>query len=261
MKLIKLKKHKNPGKERLSSEKVERDRKMLCGKLSFAGAEAYKLLRANLLFSLPDEKKCRIVGITSPGMGEGKSITSINLAYTLAETGKKVLFIEADMRLPNVAKRLGLPASPGLSNVIAGLVEADKAVRTVEKLVNLNVLVAGDIPPNPSELLGSDATRKFISSFSEAYDFIIFDLPPINVVSDALVLSGLVDGFILVVRQDYTARRAVVRAVNQLAVSNAGFLGFVLNQASTKKRSYKYGKKYGYGYGGHYYSYSDYGQH
>ncbi len=261
MKLIKLKKHKSPSKERLDNEKVERDRKMLCGKLSFAGAEAYKLLRANLLFSLPDEKKCRIVGITSADSGEGKSITSINLAYTLAETGKRVLLIEADMRLPNMAKRLNLSTSPGLSNVIAGLAEADEAVRTIEKLVDLNVLVAGDIPPNPSELLGSEAMRKLISHFSETYDFIIFDLPPINVVSDALVLSGLVDGFILVVRQDYTARRAVIRAVNQLAVSNARFLGFVLNQASTKKRSYKYGKKYGHGNGGHYYSYSDYSQH
>ena len=99
---------------------LREQRAMQGDRLSFAASEAYKLLRTNLTFALPDEKKCRVVGVTSAMRGEGKSTTSINLAYTLAETGKKVLLIEADMRRPNLARRLAIDPAPGLSNLLAG---------------------------------------------------------------------------------------------------------------------------------------------
>ncbi len=257
MKLIKIKNTKktqhtdSAARERFTEERLAHDRKMLCNKLSFAGAEAYKLLRANLLFSLPGEKQCKVVGVTSSGPGEGKSITAINLAYTFAQTGKKVLLVEADMRLPNIAKRLGLTSTAGLSNILAGLSDVESAILNPKDLAGLRILAAGDIPPNPSELLGSDAMATLMKRLATENDFIVMDLPPVNVVSDALVLSGLVDGFLMVVRQDHTAKRAVISAVNQLSVSNGRFLGFVLNQSHVKGgRSYKYKRRgYGYGYG------------
>ena len=103
-------------------EKASRRRKqgLLCDELSFAAAESYKLLRTNLLFALPDQE-CRIIGVTSSIRGEGKSTTAVNLAYTLAQTGKKVLLIDGDMRLPTIAQKLDLAATPGLSNLLAGL--------------------------------------------------------------------------------------------------------------------------------------------
>lgn len=100
---------------------LKEQRAMLGDRLSFAASEAYKLLRTNLTFALPDEQRCRVVGITSASRGEGKSTTSINLAYTIAETGKRVLLVEADMRRPNLARRLAIDPAPGLSNLLAGL--------------------------------------------------------------------------------------------------------------------------------------------
>ena len=112
------------GKKRTPEEDVmslKEQRAMLGDRLSFAASEAYKLLRTNLTFALPDEQRCRVVGITSASRGEGKSTTSINLAYTIAETGKRVLLVEADMRRPNLARRLAIDPAPGLSNLLAGL--------------------------------------------------------------------------------------------------------------------------------------------
>lgn len=111
------------GKKRTPEEDVmslKEQRAMLGDRLSFAASEAYKLLRTNLTFALPDEQRCRVVGITSASRGEGKSTTSINLAYTIAETGKRVLLVEADMRRPNLARRLAIDPAPGLSNLLPG---------------------------------------------------------------------------------------------------------------------------------------------
>ena len=135
---------------------LKEQRTMLGDRLSFAASEAYKLLRTNLTFALPDENKCRVVGVTSAMRGEGKSTTSINLAYTLAEAGKRVLLIEADMRRPNLARRLAIDPAPGLSNLLAGLCQERDVIQDVGLLDSLKVITSGDIPPNPSELLGSD---------------------------------------------------------------------------------------------------------
>ena len=130
-------------------------RGLICEGLSFAASEAYKLLRTNLLFSLP-EKGCHIIGVTSSVRGEGKSTTSINLSYTIAQSGKRVLLIDADMRIPSVAIKLDLNEAPGLSNLIAGMHSEGSCMRQSNQLENWYILPAGDIPPNPSELLGSE---------------------------------------------------------------------------------------------------------
>ena len=239
------------GKKKVS-RKVLAQRAQLCENLSFAAAEAYKLLRTNLQFSLP-EKNCQIIGVTSSVRGEGKSTTSVNLAYTIAQSGKRVLLIDADMRLPSVANKLELKSTPGLSNLIAGLRSEGSCMRQSNQMENWYILPAGDIPPNPSELLGSERMHSILQRYEELFDVIIVDLPPVNIVADALVISKWLDGLIGVVRQNYTDRRALQDCMYQVEKLGSHFLGFVMTDAAVGSSGYKsygkYGKKYGYGYG------------
>lgn len=223
---------------------------MLGEKLNFAAAEAYKLLRANLMFALPDgEEDCRVVGVTSSVRGEGKSTTTLNLAYSLAEAGQYVLVIECDMRLPTLAKRLGMDGVKGVSNLLAGLCNGSEVIKRTEIHQNLYVLPAGEIPPNPSELLGSERMRVTLDILRKDFDFILLDLPPVNAVSDPLVASKLTDGMVLVVRQNYSSKRAIAEAVRQLNFVDAKILGFVMTDSNTAAPGRKkYYKKYGYGY-------------
>ena len=224
---------------------------MLGSNLNFASAEAYKLLRTNLLFSLADEKECHIIGITSSQRGEGKSTTSINLAYTLAEAGKKVLLIDADMRLPTVAQKMNCPNSPGLSNILVGLEKTKNAIIESNLIDGLYILPSGDIPPNPSELLATEKMKKIVDAFIPEYDFVVFDLPPVNIVSDALVISKLTDGMVVVVRKNYTAKREFADAVRKLQFAEVKILGMAITRAGNEGKKYKYSKygdKYGYSY-------------
>ena len=207
------------------------EQKLLCENLSFAGSEAYKRLRMNLLLSFPDEQKCRVIGVTSSNRGDGKSVTSINLAYTLSETGKKTLLIEADMRLPNHARRLGLAETPGLSNLLVDLAKQSEVLQNVPVQECFHVITAGDVPPNPAELLGSNRMKNCVEEFSSQYDYIVIDLPPVNIVSDALEVARIVDGFVFVVRQEHSTRQAVLQAINQMEMVGAKILGFVMNNA------------------------------
>lgn len=244
-------------KERASAAKqTALERKSMIGpKMNFAAAEAYKLLRTNVMFSFTEAKN-RILGITSSFRGEGKSLTSINLAYTFAEAGKNVLLIEGDMRLPTMSGRLGIAGKPGLSNILVG---TDSVARSVQKYsvaeegrtVSFDVLVSGDIPPTPSELLGSVQMSAFLIKMKEKYDVIILDLPPVMAVSDAVVASRLVDGMIVVVRAGHTIRGGLADTMRQMRLAEAHILGFVFNGAAAAG-SGKYYKK------GHY-SYNYYG--
>lgn len=216
-------------------------------KLSFSGKEAYNLLRTNIMFSVRrEDRRSRILGVTSSVHGEGKSLTSINLAYSLAENGYKVLIMECDLRLPTMSRKLNLPKSTGLSNILAGI-ESESMLLHKDVLVKgLNVVQAGDIPPNPSELLGSKQFESLIKNLEPYYDFIILDLPPVGEVTDALVVSKQVDGMIVVVRQDYTNQSDLNNTMRQLELVNAKVVGFVYNGASGKRGKYGYGKyKYG----------------
>ncbi len=219
----------------------------ICSNLKFTAAEAYKLLRTNLQFTLPGDKACRIVGITSALPGEGKSVTSINLSYVFAESGKKVLLIDADMRLPNIARQLDLPQTPGLSNLLAGINDVQSTVQPSGVQPNFTVLTAGDIPPNPSELLGSEQMAALLEKLTDGYDYIIIDLPPVNIVTDALTILSSVDGVITVVRQNYANRTALKRCMRQLSMQKEKFLGFVMVDAKESTKEYGKYSKYGYG--------------
>lgn len=234
---------------------LENEKKTLGANLNFVSAEAFKLLRTNISFALPNDKGCRVVGVTSSIRGEGKSTTAMNLAYMLAEAGEWVLLVEGDMRLPTVSKRLGLPNSPGLSNLLAGISVGEEVIQSSGIQDQLRVIVAGDIPPNPSELLGSAQMEHKLNELARDFDYIILDLPPVTAVSDALIVSKLTHGMVMVVRQNYASRRGVNEAMRQLKYANANMLGFVLTDSNIGSKNGKYGK-YGkykqYGYYGDY---------
>lgn len=235
-------KKKNQNRDLLTPEET---RKTLGDNLSFAAAEAYKLLRTNLNFSIPGNKKCKVIGVTSALRGEGKSTTSVNMAYTMAQSYGKVLLIEADMRLPTLAKRIRVQARPGLSNLLIGQCNGNEILQSSGLIDNLWVISAGSIPPNPAELLDSEQMAVTIQTMSDFFDVIIIDLPPLTAVSDALLVSKHTDGMVVVVRQEYCDRASVEEAVNQLRFVNAKILGFVMTGADTQKKGYKRYGSYG----------------
>lgn len=230
---------------------------LLCNKSNFAATEAYKLLRTNLVFTLPDEKKCRIIGITSSVRGETKSTTAINLSYVVAEAGRRVLLIDADLRLPTVSKKLGLPATPGLSETLINPQGEVVGVIKMER-ENWHILPAGSIPPNPSELLGSAQMQALLEKLSDEYDVIVVDLPPVNIVSDAVTISPMLSGMVVVVRANYTRRRELNKCLKSLDFANAKVLGMIVTDKPRSGRLYMKYRRYGKS-GDYNSSYSSYG--
>lgn len=214
-------------------------RQILNSNTNFIVQEAYKSLRTNIRFYVRD-KECKRFCITSGAPGEGKSITLLNLAISIAEAGQKVLLIDADLRRPAVARLLVEKGTPGLSNVLVGEVEAEECIHR-GVYPNMDVLFAGDIPPNPSEILSSERMKQLIEQVSAQYDYVLVDTPPVNVVSDSCIVANLLDGVLLLVWQGRTKKDAVRRAVNNLQLTGAKVLGFVLNGVTLeKKREYGY---------------------
>ena len=213
--------------------------------LKFTATEQYKLLRTNLDFTLPEGEKCPIIGVTSANRGEGKSTTAVNLSYVLAEKGSRVLLIDGDLRIPSIAKKMEIESSPGLTDLLMGkgasMAEFQSAV-----LKNWFILPSGNIPPNPSELLGSRRMETVLNELREAFDYIIIDLPPVNIVSDALSISNLITGMIVVVRESYTEKKELERCFRQLKLSNVNILGCVMNVTREGGGSYGKYKKYRY---------------
>ncbi|GAC1651988.1 MAG: polysaccharide biosynthesis tyrosine autokinase [Gemmatimonadaceae bacterium] len=207
-------------------------------------AESYRSLRTNLAFARADRSVQAIV-LTSPGPSDGKSTTVVNLAITFAQQGQRTLVVDADLRRAVLDKTLGVQRSPGLTEVIIGSVPLDQAVQRTN-VDNLFVLTSGQFPPNPSELLGSPAARRVVDDARKQFDIILFDSPPLLAVTDAVVLSTMVDGTIVVVRTGQSARDAVRRAVSQLRVVKARVLGAVLNDVDFSRLSYS--GSYGYYY-------------
>lgn len=219
--------------------------KTLHKNLDFTATEQYKLIRANLDFTLPEDEKCPVIGVTSSIRGEGKSTTAVNLSYVFAEKGSKVLLIDGDLRIPSVAKKMNIASTPGLTDLLRG-----QGVQLSEfqsqTLDNWYIMPSGDIPPNPSELLGSSRMKKVLSKLREMFDYIIIDLPPVNIVSDAVSLSGLITGIIVVIREDYTEKKELENCFRQLKLSNVRILGCVINRAKSGSGSYGKYRKRGY---------------
>lgn len=217
--------------------------------ISFAASEAYKLLRTKLQFSFADESSCHVIGMSSALSGEGKSLTAVNLAHTLSQLNKDVLLIDCDMRRPTMAKKLGIHSKPGLSSFLTGQIGPEELIQycgIANDETAFHVIAAGECPPNPIELLSSDRMANAIASLRNMYDYIILDLPPVGEVSDALSVAKIVDGVLLVVRQNFCNRLVLSDTVRQFEFIDARILGLIFNCADEHTGAYSkaYGKKY-----------------
>lgn len=227
---------KNPLQKEQKQAFLPQRRMVLNANSPFALQEAYKTLRTNISFSLRGEG-CKKFCITSSNPGEGKSITMLNLGISFAQTGKKVLLVDADLRRPALARLLVEKSTPGLSNILADLASEEEAIRE-EVYPNLDLVFSGDVPPNPAELLAGGRMQSFIERMAEKYDYILVDTPPVGVVSDACVVANLLDGVLLLARQGRTRKDEFKHAVNQLKLTDANLLGYVLNGVDSGLSTY-----------------------
>ncbi|MBR5154978.1 MAG: CpsD/CapB family tyrosine-protein kinase [Clostridia bacterium] len=257
--------------------------KVLNSKSSFHVREAYKALRTNLIFSLPSEG-CKKLVVTSALASEGKSTNCLNMAITFAEMDAKVLIVDCDLRRPNLARLLEVQNAPGLSNYLVGLNTSEEVVRK-STYNNLSYITAGNIPPNPVELLSSGNMERLIGKLEKEFDYIFFDTPPANLVIDTIVVSKYAHGIVMIALQNSTDKESMRYALNQLNFVGAKVLGFILNgvifnnngsyKNVNKKKYYRYfssngrrkakGRGYGSSYGsyryGNYSSYRYYGSY
>ena len=216
--------------------------------------EEYAKLRMNLLYVLVGKEKHSVV-VTSAVSGEGKSTIAANLAISIALSGKRVLLVDADLRRACQNRIFKYSSkSTGLSDVLAGLREWKTVVQATD-YKTLDVMPAGKTPPNPTELLGSYTMRELISQFENAYDMVILDVPPINIVADALALSSEVAGGLFVVRQGFSDHREIRKALNQAEMAGLNLLGFVFYGERPEQGGY-YGY-YKYKYYSKYYHHYD----
>jgi capsular exopolysaccharide synthesis family protein len=213
-------------------------------------AEAYRTLRTNISLSQVD-RPIQSLLVTSCIPREGKSTTVANLGVTFAMAQKKVLIIDADLRRPILHRLFGIPNSQGLTHTLSDAVDFDQ-VLSPTKVPNLWVVTCGIIPPNPSELLGSQKMRGFIERAKQQFDLVLLDSPPISSLADASILGAIVDGVLFIVKVNMANRDLITKAKEQLQTVGANIIGVVLNDVDVKRDGY-----YRYYY---YYNYEYYGQ-
>lgn len=210
---------------------------------SFA-TESYKLLRTNLNFK-NFKNKYQVMMLTSSGKEEGKTTTICNLAITLAQTGKKVLLIDADLRLPHVNVLFSInKRQPGLSNLLVESLPLDAVVISIEDLDKLEILTGGNKRVSPTELLNSEDFERLIMECKKEYDIILIDTPPVLSFADASIVAKVVDGVLLVVAAQESKKEMVVETKKTLDKVGATIIGVVLTKAKFKKSPHYYG--YGY---------------
>ena len=258
-------------KKRLHSEqRVLVDDASISNDLKFRIEEAYKSIRANIMFSVV-KKGCKIIVVSSSLPNEGKTTTTVNLAASISQADQRVLLIDGDLRKPKVHQYFAIPSAPGLTDYLSDVASPRHKMDIFgiihpTRYENLSVITSGTIPPNPAELLGSDFMRDFLNGISKDFDYIIIDTPPLNVVSDALPLIRESDGIVLVVRDNQTTHPELQKALSSLEFIDAKILGFVVNFVESKAGksggssydSYNYGgfgPRRGYNY---YYGYGEY---
>lgn len=214
---------------------------------TFDTLESYKVARTNIMFSLPKTQGGKVILISSAQPGEGKTTTSINLAYTFAQTGAKVLIVDCDMRKPSVHRYLKIEKDIGLSNILCGFSTIDNAIKK-NVFGTLDCITVGEIPLNSAELLMSEETTNFLDHLKKEYDYIFIDTPPILTVTDAMILAPLVSGVVLVVKQNISTYDMLDKTVDMLKRSKIKILGFLVNNVEKTYSSKYYGRKYRYAY-------------
>ena len=251
----------NKRKHSKNRARVLVNRFILNDSTSFAVAEAYRMARTNI-FYLPTKESCKKIVIASAVASEGKSTCGINILKILAQAGKKVLLIDADMRRPRIARYLNIDKQDGLSEYLAGL--CDNAEITKNTDLGFDVIVSGNVSSSSAELLATPRVDALFDECSREYDYIIIDTPPINVVTDATVLADKIDGYLLAVRAGFSSVDDIKQTVHSLEQVDAKILGIMLENVDPKTEIYgkysRYGKygKYGRYYKNYHNSYSRY---
>lgn len=214
--------------------------------LDYSANESYKSLRTNLLFCGEDKK---VIAVTSCTPNEGKSTVSLNLALSLADSGKKVLFIDADLRKSVLMGRTEVEGEEikGLSHLLSHQ-ETIENVICATNVPRFHIIYAGIVPPNPAELLGDKYFKRFLSAIRKVYDYVIIDTPPLGSVIDSAVIADECDGSIIVMESGVISYRFAQDVKGQLEKCNCPILGVILNKVDMSKQGY-YGKYYGKCYG------------
>lgn len=202
-----------------------------------AAAEAYRSLRTSLLYASLD-REVKTVLVTSAAPGDGKTSIAANLGVALAESGKRVLLVDCDLRRPGLAQAFGLAPEPGLTEAL--LTESLEPAVQATSVPSLSVLAAGQQPPNPGEFISSQRLGRLLSHLREQFDVVLVDSPPVGIVADAAVLAPQVDGVLLVVRAGHTRKDAAEQAKQQLQQVGARLLGAVLNDAKLDRNVREY---------------------
>ncbi|BBK76277.1 MULTISPECIES: CpsD/CapB family tyrosine-protein kinase [Clostridium] len=200
-----------------------------------AEAEAYKTLRTNVQYS-SISKKIKTLLVTSADSKDGKSTVCSNLGVTFSQNGQSVIILDCDFRKPSIHKFFNISNSAGITDILLGEEKLEETIQHYNS--NTDILTAGNIPPNPSEILGSQSMINLLSFLSERYDIVIIDSPPVGVVTDAQIISASVDGTLVVIRAEETKAKRVTEAVNLLKKVDANIIGMVLNEAQTINKSY-----------------------
>jgi capsular exopolysaccharide synthesis family protein len=204
-------------------------------------AEAFRTLRTNIQFSSLD-KEIKCIVVTSSGSGEGKSTVMSNLAITMAESGKKVILIDCDLRKPSIHKKLGVTNSIGLTNMLVQDVKKEECIFKTS-VNNLFVLTSGPIPPNPAELLGTKKMLNLIENLKEEFELVLIDAPPVLAVTDAQILATIADGVIFVASYGEAQKNALVDAKQLIDKVGGKIIGIVFNKVPENVHGY-YGKYY-----------------
>lgn len=205
-------------------------------------SEAYRTMRTNIQFANID-KDIKTLAITSSIPGEGKSSVSSNFTISLSQEGKNVLYVDCDLRKPKGHEMFNIPNTLGLTNILMGKATLEEAISSPEELEGVSIITSGPIPPNPSELLASNRMREFLELVKGKYDMVILDTPPVGPVTDAAILSTIVDGTLLVIETGKAEVDQIEYGKALLEKVNANIIGAVLNKIPVKK-----GKYGGYGY-------------
>lgn len=205
-------------------------------------SEAYRMCRTNLHY-LNIDKAHKSIVVSSAHEMEGKTTTACNLAIIMAQAGKNVLLIDCDMRKPKIHIMFDTDKDMGLTNIMAGDIDYKEVIKDVDDVMSLSIITSGPIPPNPSEILHSNAMKDLLVKVKDEFDLVLIDAPPVCVVTDATILGTLVDGVILVMASEQTTTDSGWTAIKALAKVNAKILGIILTKVRIKKN--------------HYYNYSD----
>ena len=230
----------------MKKNKTKIDRSIDTDVLGFQVRESYKAARTNIAL----KKGCKKVAFTSSTKSEGKTVTSINVASALAQqVDTKVLVIECDLRRPRVNTALKIEPTPGLTNYLNDECSLEDIIKDT-KIDNLKAIAYGAIPPNPSELLASEAMADLIKTAEKEYDYIIFDTPPVGIVIDAVPILKAADGVVIVARNNSTTYPELAKTVETVERTDAKIIGVILNRV--KPQETRKGKGYYSRYGGYY---------